>query len=141
MADGASGVKQFTDEMEQAAGDVVKDVKDSVGQTLEQGGQSLAGTQLTPQQIQQRQLEDQQKLTEARRKIKWYKDLAVAQKAEWEKQKQKELQRQQIEIQQKQAKKVEKIQIQQTSKRPGQPLTEEIARTQVERSKGRGIGG
>ena len=63
MADGASGVKQFSEEMGQAAGEVAKDVKDSVGEVLEQGVQSVVGTQLTPQQIQRKEIERQKKAT------------------------------------------------------------------------------
>jgi len=141
MADGASGVKQFTEEMEQAAGEVAKDVKDSVGEALEQGVQSVVGTQLTPQQIQQKEAEDQKKLAEARKKLAFFQQTAQKQQVVSQQNQQKEMQRLQAQKQEEQNKKIEKVQIQQSSKRPGQPLTEEIARTQVERSKGRGVGG
>lgn len=145
MADGGSAVKQFAEETTEVAKEVVKDVKDSVGQALEQGVQSVIGTQLTPQQIQQKQLEDQKKIAEKRREIKWYQDIAVAQKKVRDEEKQKQMQRKQAEVQEQQTKQAKEIQQKQSIPQPGQPLketlTEEIARTQVERSKGRGIGG
>lgn len=143
MNDSGSGVKQFAEEMGQTAGEVVKDVKDEVGQMIEQGAQSIAGKQFTPQQIQQKQLEDQQKLAEARRKIKWWKDIAAAQKKVREEEKQKQLQRQQLEEQEKQKKKMEEARRKQAIPQVAKPLTisEAIARTQAERSKGRGVGG
>lgn len=65
-------IGQFKDEVEETATEVAKDFKDSVGQALEQGVQSITGTQLTPQQIQQKQAEDQKKIAENRRKIAFY---------------------------------------------------------------------
>ena len=144
MADGG-GVKQFTDEIEQATNEVAKDVKDAVGQTIEQGVQSVAGTQLTPQQIQQKELDRQKGLLETRRKIKWYQDIEASQKAVSEKEKQELLQRQQLEEQEKQKKKMEEAQKKQVipmvGKVTGGQLREDLARTQMERSKGRGVGG
>lgn len=129
----------------QAAGEVAKDVKDSVGQAIEQGVQSVTGTQLTPQQIQQKQLEDQKKIAETRRTIKWYEDIATSQKAVREKEQQKQMQGKQEEIQQQQAKKTQEIQQKQPIPQPGRPesdiIREDLARTQMERSKGRGVGG
>mgnify|MGYP001566856090 CR=1 FL=1 len=140
MADGASGVKQFAEELGQAAGEVTKDVKDSVGEALEQGVQSVTGTQLTPQQIQQKETERQKKLAENRRIIAHYGKIKQDQKTVRDQEKQKQIQTQQAEIQQQQTKKIQQVK-QQAVKIPGQPLREDLARTQVERSKGRGIGG
>lgn len=151
MTDSGSGIGKFTDEMEQATTQVAKDVKDSVGQAIEQGVQSVVGKQLTPQQLQQKQIEDQKKLAEARRKIAWFKDLSLAQKKVREQEKQKLQQRQQIEEEGKQKKKKEeeekkKVIISPAKKTPmfpGQvtPMKEEIARTRQEIGKGHGVGG
>jgi len=98
MAD--SGVKQFTDEMGQAVGEVAQDLKDEVGRSLEQAAQSAAGTP-TAQQLQpfdstqgkQKQLEDQKKLAEARRKIAFWKKTQEEQLKVRQEMKQKEEQR------------------------------------------------
>ena len=140
MADSGNAVKQFTGEVAQAAGEIVKDVKDSVGGALEQGVQSVVGTQLTPQQIQQKQLSDQKELAETRRKIAFYKKTDQEQRMTRQQEKQKQTQVQQAETQQQQTRKVQQIR-EQTVKAPGQPLREDLARTQAERGKGRGIGG
>ncbi|MBI2020825.1 hypothetical protein HYS94_05450 [Candidatus Daviesbacteria bacterium] len=95
MADSASGIKQIGEEVVETTEEVVKDTKDQVGQAIEQGVQSVVGIQLTPQQIQQRQLDEQKKLAKVRRDIQWYKDIQVAQKAIREKEKQKKLQKDQ----------------------------------------------
>lgn len=105
MADG--GIKQISEEMEQAGESVVKTLKDEVGQIIEQGLQSITGQTSTPQKSQNQQpaqdtkAEDQKKLTETRRKIKWYKDIEEAQRKVREEAKQKEIQR----LQQKESKK------------------------------------
>lgn len=140
MADSGSGVKQFTGEMGQATSEVAKDVKDEVGQMIEQGVQSIAGKQLTPQQIQQKQQAEQQRLEQARKVINYYKTLDINIKKAQEDRKQTEAQRWQQMQQEEQAKKVQKAQLQQAPKRPGE-LREDIARTQAERGKGRGVGG
>lgn len=150
MANSANKVGQFTDEMEQAVGAVAKEVRDEVGQSIEQGVQSVVGKQLTTQQLQQKQSEDQKKLVETRRKIAWFKDLGVAQKKVREQENQKLAQRQQSEEQEEQKKKMEEDQKKQViispAKRkpqvPGQKAPiEEIARTRQEIGKGHGVGG
>ncbi|MBI4035381.1 hypothetical protein HY383_00370 [Candidatus Daviesbacteria bacterium] len=142
MAD-SGGIKGIVAEVSQTTGEVVKDVKDSVGQAIEQGAQSVAGTQLTPQQLQQKELDRQKQLAETRRKLKWYQDLAVAQRKVREEEKQKLLQKQQLEEQEKQKKKMEEEQKKQLISSPAKlpTISEAIARTQAERSKGRGVGG
>lgn len=145
MADSGSGVKQFTEEMGQAASEVTKDVRDNVGQMIEQGVQSIAGKQLTPQQLQQKELERQKKLAETRKRLKWFQDIEAAQRKVREQEKQKQLQRQQVEEQEKQKKKMEEAQrkqpIPQVGKRQGPLLREDIARTRQEIGKGHGVGG
>lgn len=142
MADSGGGVKQFTNEMEQAAIDVAKDVKDEVGQMIEQGVQSVAGPKLTPQQIQQKQLEEQKRLARARKTIRWYQDIAAAQRRVREEEKQKQLQRQQQEEQEKQKKKVIISPARKTPQFPGQaPIREDIALSRPELKAGHGKGG
>lgn len=139
MADSGSGISQATQEVVQAANEVAKDVKDSVGEAIEQGVQSMVGTKLTPQQIQQKQLEDQKKLAETRRVIEHYKRVDAEQEQVRQHIKQKDAQKQQEE-QQEQMKKIQQKQIQMEVKKPI-TLREDIARTQAERGKGRGVGG
>ena len=62
MANPGNKLGQFTEEIEQATNEVAGDVKDSVGEMIEQGIQSVAGPKLTPQsfdsaQDKQKQLE------------------------------------------------------------------------------------
>lgn len=150
MANSTTKVGQFTDEIEQATKEAGGEVKDAVGEMIEQNVKTTFGPQLTPQQIQQKQVEDQKKLVEARRKIAWFKDLSVAQKKIREQEKQKVQQKQQFEEQEKQKKKMEEDQKKQViispAKRkpqvPGQQApVEEIARTRQEIGKGHGVGG
>lgn len=138
MADGGSAVKQFTEEVAEAAGEVAKDVKDTVGQMLEQGVQSATGAQLTPQQIQQKQIDEQTQMAEARRKIAFYRRNAGEQKIVRQENKQKEQQRLEALQQEIQQKKIEEIQ-QKEPKKPGLP--EAILRTQAEYKPGKGVGG
>lgn len=144
MADGAP-VKQFAGEIGKATSEVVKDVKDEFGKAIEAGVQSAVGTQLTPQQMQQKQAEDAQKLAEARRKIEYWKKIDLEQKQVRQKKQQIQMQKQQIEEQEKQKKKMEEMQrkqsIPQVGKRQRFRLTEDIARTKQEIGKGHGVGG
>lgn len=151
MANSGTKIGQFTDELEQATTSVAKDVKDQVGQAIEQGLQSITGKQ-SPQQLQQQQLEDQKKLLQARKKIKWYQDVALAQKKVREDEKQKQLEKKQIEEEEKRQKRLKeeeekkKVIISPAKKTPQfpgqpQPIPEEIARSKQEIGKGHGIGG
>lgn len=149
MSDGGSGggLKQFAGEMKAVTMEVAKDTKDVLGQTLEQAAQSVTGNQLTPQQQAQikqlKEVENQKKLIEARRKIEFWKKLEAEQKAIREAQKQKVIQGQQQEAEKTQVQQFEIIQKNQQSKRPGAPVNvrEDIARSQGERRVGRGSGG
>lgn len=138
---GSNVIGQFTDEVEEITEKVVQDVKDSVGEAIEQGVQSVVGTPLTQQQMQQKQKEDQDKMIEARRKIAFWQKLDQEQKALRMKKKQEEMQKKQEESQEKQVKKVEQIEQKQAIKKPGVLSEEVLARSQMERSKGRGVGG
>ena len=142
MADGAA-VKQFAGEMGKATSEVVKDVKDELGKAIEAGVQSAVGTQLTAQQIQQKQTEDAQKLAEARRKIEYWKKIDLEQKQVRQKKQQTQMQKQQLEEQEKQKKKMEEMRKKQAIPKPGQKLelTEDIAITRQEIGKGHGVGG
>lgn len=154
MADGG-GVKQISEEMEQAATDVAKDVKDEVGQMIEQGVQSVAGSKLTLQsfdsaQDKQKQIEEQKKLAQARKTIKWYQDIAAAQKKVRDEETQKKLQKQQQEEQEQQKNKLEEEQkkkviispAKKTPQFPGQaPIREDIALSRPELKGGHGKGG
>lgn len=124
--------------MKSAVAEVARDVKDEVGEMIEQGVQSVAAPQLTPQQIQQKQLQDQKALAEARRKIAWYKKLEDSQKKVREASSQKEAARLQSQQQEKQQE-VQKVQIQSTKKQ--QVISEAVLRTQAERKAGKGVGG
>ncbi|MDD5147640.1 MAG: hypothetical protein PHV63_03800 [Candidatus Daviesbacteria bacterium] len=134
MADGGSAIKQFGGEVAQVVGEVAKDVKDSVGQAIEQGVQSVVGTQLTPQQIQQKQLEDQKKLAETRRKIDFYKQTDQAQKQVREENKQKEMQKLQNQQQEEQVVEIKK---EQKKRQPINPATFYAGKAEFKR----GVGG
>lgn len=86
-------IGQFADETAETVREIAQDVKDEVGQMVEQGIQSIAGTQLTPQQIQQKQAEDQKEIAENRRKIAFYKQTAQEQQQVRQQNQQKEQQR------------------------------------------------
>ena len=146
----ANVIGQFKDEVEEASGEVVQDVNDSVGEMIEQGVQSVAGPTLTSQQFQQKQLEEQKKLAQARKTIKWYQDLTAAQKKVIDEDKQKKLLQQQQEEEEKKRKKQEeeekkKIIIspaKKTPQFPGQaPIREDIALSRPELKGGHGKGG
>lgn len=149
MANSAGKVGQFTDEMEQATSEVAQDVKDSVGEMIEQGVQSVAGPTLTPQQLQQKQLEEQKKLAQARRTLKWYQDVSAAQKKVRDEDKQKKLILSQQEEEEKKRKKMEEEQKRRViispakkTSGPGQPpLREDIALSRPELKGGHGKGG
>lgn len=121
--------------MKSTVAEVARDVKDAVGEAIEQGVQSVVGPQLTAQQIQQKQLEDQKKLAETRRKIAWYKNIAEEQKRVRQKTEQKETDRLQSQQQEKQ------VEIQQAQAKQVKKTPEEVLRTQVEIKVGKGIGG
>ena len=140
-----NAIGQFRDEVETTVGEVTQDVKDSVGQAIEQGVQSVVGSTLTPQQLQIKQQEDQSKLVEARRKIDYWKKIDLEQKKIRMEEKQKLSQKQQIEEQEKQQKKMAEEQkkkvIPRVGKRTGGQMSEDLARSKQELGKGHGVGG
>lgn len=107
---GGSNIQQASEEVAQTAREVVSDVKDAVGEMVEQGVQSVIGNQLTPQQIQQKEADRQKQLLQTRRKIEWLKQLAQEQKMVQQENKQKEMQRLQEEKQEEQVKEVKEEQ-------------------------------
>lgn len=151
MSDLGGGQNQFAGEMKQAAQEVVQDVKDQVGQAIEQGVQSITGQQLTPQQIQQKEEEKQKKLAEVRWRIERLKktEQQVSQVSqenqqkdaqrlkEWEEKNKKEAEREALQNQQiiSPAK--------QTPRAPGQVVEqrEDLQRSKQELRAGHGIGG
>ena len=75
MADSGGGGNQFGSEMKSTVAEVAKDVKDAVGEMIEQNVRTAVGSQLTPQQQQQKQQQEQQDLEKARKVINYYKNL------------------------------------------------------------------
>ncbi len=148
---GGGGPKNFAGEMKVAAGEAVRDFKDQVGQALEQGVQSVAGKQLTPQQIQQKREEEQKRLIWARKVIDYHKQTEAAMKKMREIGQQKEQQRlQEWEEKNKKdaAKKAQaKKRIISPAKANPQAIgqltqeNEELLRSKQELHSGRGIGG
>lgn len=119
MANSGNVIGQFRDEIEQTATEIAGDVKDSVGELIEQGIQSVK-PQLTPQQLQQKQQEDQKKEIDRQKQLdyreaaslaytrKWLSDLQVAQAKVRAENKQKEQQRLQNQQQEKQVTEMKK---------------------------------
>lgn len=150
MANSLTPMGQFTDEIEEAVEGVKENIKDAVGEMIEQNVKTTFGPQLTPQQTAQKQQDEQNKLVQARKTIRWYQDIELAQKKVREEEKQKRLQKQQIEEderqrkkQQEQAKNSRIISPAKKTQVPGQPTPqiEELARTRQEVGKGHGVGG
>jgi|SRR3989344_4136646 len=134
MADLGSGIKQVAEETAEVVKEVTEEVKDSLGQALEQGAQSATGTQLTPQQIQQKQADDQKKIAEARRKIAFYQQTDQAQKMVRQQNKQKEMQRIQVQQQEKQVIEIKK---EEKKKQPVNPAVAYAGKVEFKR----GVGG
>ncbi len=137
MADGGA-IKQVTGEMVQAAGEVLGEVKDAAREMAEQGVQSATGTQLTPQQIQQKQQQDQNDLAEARRKIALYDNQDQEQKQVRQANNQKEADRVKAEQQE------EAVQVQQAQSQATQDpnkVPDAVSNTYTEVKQGKGVGG
>ena len=133
MAD-ANVIGKFSDELEQTATEVAKDFKDAVGEAIEQGVQSVSAPILTPQQIQQKQQEDQKDLVEARRKINFFTKTDQEQKKVREENRQKEQQRLQDQQQEEQ---VEERKEEQKKKQPINPAIAYAGKVEIKR----GVGG
>lgn len=137
MAD-ANVLGKFNDELEQTTSEVVGEVKDAVGEALEQGIQSVAGPKLTAQQLQQKQQEDQQKEIDRQKKItytrQWIKNLSAAQDKVRMENKQKEQQRLQNQQQEEQFKEMKK---EEKKKKPINPAVAYAGKVEIKR----GVGG
>lgn len=110
MADAGGVIGQFKDEIVETTKNVASEISDQVEQAAEQGIQSITGiqsnSQITPQQVQQKEQADQNQLAETRRVIKWHTDIAEAQKKVRQEQKQKKAQGLQEDQTQKEEKKI-----------------------------------
>lgn len=138
MADSRSGIQQASEEVTQGLGEVAKDVKDSVGEAIEQGVQSVAGPKLTPQQIQQQQQEIQKKEAERQNRLaytrQWFKNLEQSQNKVIMENKQKEAQRLQTQQQEKQVTEMKK---EEKKKQPVNPAVAYAGKVEFKR----GVGG
>lgn len=125
----------ITEEVAPVAQEVKQDVVDAVGQAIEAGIQSVAGTQLTPAQIQQKEQERQKKIAEVRWQIQQLnKTNAEVERIRKEKE-EKEKQRLHAQIQQK--KQDEQMQMQKTA-----PKVDPMAnRTEGRPELKKGVGG
>src|SRR3989344_3355950 len=81
---------------------VIKPLTDEVGKAIEEGFQAVTGKQLTPQQIAQKQQQDQKKIADAQRKIQYWKQIEEAKSAVRSKQQQVQIQTQQVKQQESQ---------------------------------------
>ena len=142
----ANVIGNFTDELEEGVKEVVTEVKDAVGEAIEENAQTAMGTTLTPQQIQQQQINDQKATAEVRRKLQYHQATKADLDKEIQANKQKEAQRRQDQQQEEQQKQMRKIENKKASPpKPGAPMeesmeAEEVARTRQESGKGHGIG-
>lgn len=128
----ANVIGQFQDEIEQTSGEVVEDAKDSVGEAIEQGVQSIVGPpQLTPQEDQKKEIERQKQLSYTR---KWLGDLQRAQEKVRAENKQKEEQRLQA---QKEEKQVSEMKKEEKKKKPINPAIAYAGKVEIKR----GVGG
>lgn len=134
MADGGNVIGKFADELEQPTKEAGEELKDAVGEAIEQGVQSVFGPQLTPQQIQQKQVDDQKQLTETRRKLEFYTRTDQEQKRVAAENKQKEEQRLQN---QKQEEKEEEVEKEEKKKQPINPAIAYAGKVEIKR----GVGG
>lgn len=134
MANSGNVIGQFRDEVQETTGEVAQDVKDSVGQMIEQGVQSVAGKQITPQQTQQKKADEQKRLMWARKVIDYYKNTEGAVKKVREEKQQKEQQRLQAQKQE------EQVEEQKKEEKKKQPINPSLAYTGKPEIK-RGIGG
>ena len=138
MADANNVIGQFKDEVLETTGEIAQGVKDSVGEMIEQGVQSAKQTPLTPQQIQQKQAEDQKKEMQTQKQItytrKWLKDVEMAQAKVRMENQQKEQQRLQVQKQEEQATEIKK---EEKKRQPVDPAIAYAGKAEIKR----GVGG
>ena len=121
---------------------VVKPAVDEVGKAIEQGVQSVIGgpqaqPQLTQGQIEQNRADEQNKYTEAQRKIQWWKKLDEEQRKVREQQKSLDAARDKQETAKKQ--KVKQFEI--VEKKKETAVQQAQARVAAEKRIGKGVGG
>lgn len=138
MANNTNVIGQFRDEVIETTGEVAKDAGESVMDALEQVGQSVAGSQLTPQQIQQKQQEDQKKELDRQKQLaytrRWLGNLEMVQAKVRAENKQKEQQRLQVQQQEEQVVEMKK---EEKKKQPVDPAIAYAGKAEIKR----GVGG
>lgn len=119
MADGVKPIGGTFEDIGEVMNDsVAKPMKDQLGEMVEQGKQSIAPKAVAAQQVsaadaQQKNLDQQQKITEARRRIFYWQDLEAKTRAIREEEKRKEAERKQkAEQEEQEKKKVKQFEIQ-----------------------------
>lgn len=132
------GIGQITEEVGETVKEVASDVKDAVGEMVEQGIQSTAGSTLTPQQLQQKQAEDQKKEMDRQKQLAytrdWLRNLQAEQQKVSMEAKQKEQQRLQA---QKQEEQVTEMKKEEKKKQPVNPAVAYAGKAEFKR----GVGG
>jgi hypothetical protein len=139
MSDSGSGGNQFVAEAAQTVKEVAGDVNDAVGEMVEQGVQSTFSSAPTPQQVQQKQQQDQADLVKVRKQIAWMKNVDAEQKQVAAANKQKEAQRIETQHQQSQTQPGEVVAPSHQTAKP--QVAEEVKRTMTEIKQGKGVGG
>lgn len=121
MSDSGSGMQQVAEEIVETTGEVAQEAQDFVGAAIEQATQSIT-PQPSPQQIQQKQEENQKKEIDRQKQLTytraWLKNQEADQKKVIMENKQKEQQRVQSQVQEEQIKKSEGFQQKQQSVDP-----------------------
>jgi len=119
-------------------GEAMAPIKDSVGEAIEQGVQSIVAPQLTPQQQQEKQQQDQKKEMDRQKQLsytrKWLMDLQRTQEKVRAEAKQKEQQRLQA---QEEEKKVSEMKKEEKKKKPVNPAIAYSGKVEIKR----GVGG
>ena len=137
MSDGSGApgvIAGVVQEVAPVAQEIKQDAQDAVGQAIEAGVQSVMGTQLTPQQIQQKEEDRQKKIAEVRWQIQQInKTETEIEKVRKEKE-QKEKQRLEAQVQEQQMKKME---MEQKKKQPINPVVAYAGKVEFKR----GVGG
>ncbi len=138
MANSGNVIGKFSEEVEQTTTEVVEDIKDSVGEMIEQGVQSATSSPLTPQQLQQKQQADQKKEVDRQKQLSytrnWLSNLQAAQAKVRAENKQKEQQRLQAQQQEKQVVEIKK---EEKKKQPVNPAVAYAGKAEIKR----GVGG
>lgn len=131
-------IGQFADETGEIVQEVATDVKDALGEMIEQGVQSVSDPQMTPQQMQQKQQEDQKKEVDRQKQLAYQRryiaDLTANQQRVRMENKQKEQQRLQAQQQEQQVVEIKK---EEKKKEPVNPAVAYAGKAEFKR----GVGG